>query len=62
MSSIPQQVAQTGDRILSNLLSLSATYFAADLGFSEPPSRPGETPFTHPQLRFPTGIYRPAAG
>lgn len=62
MTSIPQQIAQTGDRILSNLLSLSAAYFAADLGFSEPPARPGETPFAAPQLRFPTGIYRPAAG
>lgn len=62
MSSIPQQIAQTGDRILSNLLSLTSAYFAADLGFSEPSTRPRETPLAAPQPRFPTGIYRPGAG
>jgi len=39
MSSLPQPIAPTRDRILSNLLGLSAAYFAADLGFPEPAPR-----------------------
>lgn len=62
MSSIPQPFVPTHDRILSNLLSLSSAYFAADLGFSEPPARSRETPVAAPQPRIPSGIYRPAAG
>ncbi|HXE41193.1 MAG TPA: hypothetical protein VN639_22200 [Azonexus sp.] len=62
MSSTPLPIAPTRDRILSNLLSLSSAYFAADLGFSEPPARAREIPVAAPQPRFPTGIYRPVAG
>lgn len=59
MSSIPQAVVPTHDRILSNLLSLSSAYFAADLGVSEPSARPRGIPVAAPQPRFPAGIYRP---
>ncbi|WP_265947497.1 hypothetical protein [Dechloromonas sp. A34] len=62
MSLRPLLIAPTGDHILSNLLSLSSAYFAADLGFSEPPAHLREIPFVAPLLRFPTGIYRPAMG
>ncbi|HJV94059.1 MAG TPA: hypothetical protein VJ572_11305 [Azonexus sp.] len=62
MSSIPQPIVPTHDRILSNLLGLSSAYFAADLGFSEPLTRPHEIPVAAPQPRFPIGIGRLATG
>lgn len=70
MSSIPQPIAPTRDRILSNLLGLSAAYFAADLGFPEPtpavtprPLLPGSNaPARHYVQAVATGIGRSATG
>lgn len=76
MSSIPQPIVPSRDRILSNLLGLSAAYFAADLGFPEPAPHPKPTPAAAPWALLPgsnppahryvqavaTGIGRPATG